>query len=302
MKTILKISLVLNLGLLASLAFIWTNRSENLVAMAMPVTSKIKPSARNIEVSATLTAQQIKPQPFHWSQLESPDYSTYVKNLRRICCPEPTLRAIVTADVDAWHQARSLELEHKLSEFDNLSWSEKLNLNNSRQAWLAELQKLPGQKKSEIATLLGGQRGPTSEAAADAALSSSSDAALSPQMVAALSLQENVNSLSQTATVSSPEVSRSHHTRQNAIVYPLVFREVDPAVANLNAQQMQAIKDLRQTFVDEIGGPGQDPSDPDYLQRWLKAQTDVDKLLQGMLGNMAWETYQVATWTPPPGG
>ena len=65
---------------------------------------------------------------------------------------------------------------------------------------------------------------------------------------------------------------------------------------------MQSIQDLRQTFLDEIGGPDQDPNDPDYLQRWLKAQNDVDQLLQGMLGTMAWETYQAATWTPPPQG
>jgi hypothetical protein len=38
---------------------------------------------------------------FLWSELESPDYATYITNLRSIACPEQTIRDIIIADVNA---------------------------------------------------------------------------------------------------------------------------------------------------------------------------------------------------------
>jgi hypothetical protein len=45
----------------------------------------------NVLVSAT---------PFHWNQVESEDYETYIANLRGIGCPEPTIRDIIVAEVN----------------------------------------------------------------------------------------------------------------------------------------------------------------------------------------------------------
>jgi hypothetical protein len=99
-------------------------------------------------------------------------------------------------------------------------------------------------------------------------------------------------------SVSPASIARNRRaTPPVPVVYPLVFQEANLAALNLNAQQLQAINDLRQTFVDEIGGLNQNPDDPDYLQRWLKAQADVDNLARGLLGIMPWETYQVAAWS-----
>lgn len=39
-------------------------------------------------------------EPFDWAQLESSDYHEYVANLRAIGCPEPTVRDIISADVN----------------------------------------------------------------------------------------------------------------------------------------------------------------------------------------------------------
>jgi hypothetical protein len=43
---------------------------------------------------------------FHWSQIESPDYRTYMDNLRRIGCPEATIRDLITADVQALYRTK----------------------------------------------------------------------------------------------------------------------------------------------------------------------------------------------------
>ena len=41
-----------------------------------------------------------------WSHVESPDYATYIQNLRSIGCPEQTIRDIIIADVNALYAKR----------------------------------------------------------------------------------------------------------------------------------------------------------------------------------------------------
>jgi len=74
---------------------------------------------------------------------------------------------------------------------------------------------------------------------------------------------------------------------------PLVFQEVDISELNLNRDQLQAIDDLRQRFLDEIGGLEQNTNDPAYRERWLKSQPQVDDDLRGMIGVSAFQNYQI---------
>jgi len=241
---------------------------------------KVKPPAQAVAVSAPPIVQQAESQPFNWSQLESADYRTYIKNLRGIGCPEATLRAIVTEDVGALYRKRSRELEQKLADINNSSWSVQFRSFNSQQTLKAELQKLPGEEAAEIADLLGLQPTPAQEVAMNTTPSSQADATPS----------------SQVGATPASQLSRSRNSSQSPPVLPLVFQNVDLHALNLNNQQVQAINDLRQSFVDAIGGLNQDPQDPAYLDRWQKAQPEADLILQGMLGIMAWETYQVLSW------
>jgi len=48
----------------------------------------------------------IRRQFFSWSQVESPDYRTFIANLREIDCPEQTIRDIIIADVNAMFAKR----------------------------------------------------------------------------------------------------------------------------------------------------------------------------------------------------
>jgi hypothetical protein len=43
---------------------------------------------------------------FRWVELESPDYLTYISRLRRIGCPETTVRDLITADLHAAYDAK----------------------------------------------------------------------------------------------------------------------------------------------------------------------------------------------------
>src|SRR5262245_56401034 len=53
--------------------------------------------------------------PFNWSRLESPDYPTYIENLRRVGCPELTVREIISADLDDLFSLRRQVLVAKLA-------------------------------------------------------------------------------------------------------------------------------------------------------------------------------------------
>jgi hypothetical protein len=280
MKLALKISIILNLGLLGGLVFIWANQQREAATSALPAGVKVKPPVEAVAVSAPPIVQQAEPQPFNWSQLESADYRTYIKNLRGIGCPEATLRAIVTADVGALYRKRSQELEQTLADINNSSWSVQFRSFNSQQALKAELQKLPGEEAAEIADLLGLQPTPAQEVAMNTTPSS----------------QANTTPSSQVDATPASQLSRSRNSSRNTPVLPLVFQNVDLHALNLNNQQVQAINDLRQSFVDAVGGLNQDPQDQAYLDRWQAAQPEADLILQGMLGIMAWETYQVLSW------
>jgi hypothetical protein len=74
---------------------------------------------------------------------------------------------------------------------------------------------------------------------------------------------------------------------------PLVLQPVDESALNLTEAQKQEIGQLRQQFMDEIGGTNQDPNDPAYLARWQKAQVRVDDTLRGLFGSKFYVDYRL---------
>jgi len=265
MKAALKSSILLNLGLIGTLIYILANQTPKEAERVSSTVTETGQPTQTVAVSAPPVVSVAGPKLFRWSQLESAgDYRTYVRNLRNIGCPEPTLRAIVTADVDVRYRQRRQKLEQNLAGLAGRSWSDQLAAFNDQQAWKAEFQKLPDEEASEIADLLGLKSAEGPVAAKES----------SPVAVA---------------------TSRSRQDRPGSpVVTPLVFQKVDLSALNLNAQQRQLIEELRQNFADEIGGPNQDPNDPAYRERWQKAQPESDNLMKAMLGMTIFENYQLA--------
>ena len=263
MKTLLKISILLNLGLLGGLFFMVTEKQKAVLPSGpVVVVPETKPSVNPITTGACQIPSRVESKPFRWSQLESTNYHTYIKNLRDIDCPEPTLRAIVVADVDKRYDTKYQQLEQDLTALATNSWSVQLAAYDVQQAIQNQLQKLPSAEAAEIADLLG----------------------LPPVQQAMASTVAGAAPVSQ--------ISR-HPSRATTITMPLIFQDVDPQTLNLNPEQIQAIADLRQNFWNEIGGPNQDASDPAYLERWKKAQPETDNLLRGMIGTSAFQNYQL---------
>jgi hypothetical protein len=68
------------------------------------------------------------------------------------------------------------------------------------------------------------------------------------------------------------------------VCLPMVFEDKALASLNLTDEQKADLDWVRGEFISEIGGLGQAPDDPAYLERWRKAQPKADSLLSGVIG------------------
>lgn len=247
MNRLLKVSISLNLALAGGMMWIWLERHP--VSQAVPKT--LPPTNAGAAIAPPVTSGAAL-EPFRWSQLEATDYHIYVKNLRGIGCPEPTLRAIVTADVHAACQVQARELEGKISALGAVSWTNQISADDTKAALDSELQQIPAEEAAMINDLLGYQPVPA-----------------------------------KVANKRQPKPDRP-------IALPLAMQEIDPTVMNLNDGQKQVIAEIRQNFLEQVGGANQDPTDPAYLERWQRAQPAADAMMRGMLGTSFYQFYQLA--------
>lgn len=256
MKAVLRISILLNLGLISFLILVLSSGRQMNPNVAPPVTSGA--ALDMVEVARDplpVAVPGVESKPFHWSQVESSDYRTYIADLRGIGCPEQTICDIITADVDSLYAPRREALQRQLETGGSFAAGVA-----TRRALEKGLEKLRDEEASLVANLLGTQPAST-------------------EVVVA-------------APPPSREVRRNPGTQEISV--PLAFQEVDPAALKLDSSQVWAISNLRQRFVDQVGGPNQDPNDPAYCERWQKAQPELDDMMRGMIGVNAFQDYQLA--------
>jgi hypothetical protein len=73
---------------------------------------------------------------------------------------------------------------------------------------------------------------------------------------------------------------------------PLAFHDPPPAAAE-NPQIRAGLEELQQNFVEAIGGPNQDPADPEYLKRWITAQRQIDVQYRLLVGTQQFLVEQM---------
>jgi len=294
MKTTLKLSILLNCGLLCGLLLLLAAGGKAHSVAAPPAQFEEPPAAAETAVPATTVPVRGDERPFNWSQLESSDYSTYIANLRSIGCPEQTIRDIITADVDSQYAPRREPLEQKLTG----------NASAKSGALESGLQKMRQEEASLITGLLGTPTtaAKTSTVSAEALASDSvrqEPARAASMLLGSQNATPSMSTLNPRTSEVAVEAALSGSPRKAppaTISLPLVLQPVDPSGLNLNSQQAQVVSDLRQRFIEEVGGPYQDPNDPAYSQRWQASQPQADLDLRGMIGIRAWEGYQMAAW------
>ncbi len=93
------LSVGLNLALLGAVVWLWTSPEP-----ARWIVVETNAPVRVVEKPVTVTV--VEPEAFDWRRVESADYREYIANLRRIGCPEQTVRDIILADVHALYESR----------------------------------------------------------------------------------------------------------------------------------------------------------------------------------------------------
>jgi len=283
MKTSLKISLLVNLFLATMVCRLAFRPKDKPAEAPPPVASQASILAAS---PATVSATQPQPEPFRWHQLDATDYHSYVKNLRAIGCPEPTVRAIVTADVHAAFSQISHALKKNLAALADSSWSNRLTAVNSKQTWEAELQQLPGKEALEIAELLGTQTGTNSIAANDSLATN------------------NVAAATNTAELTPHDrflAARAKQDAERPVAQPLVF-SLDPEIMTVmkpTPAQMEVINNLRQNFQQQLANTSQNPDDPAYLKQYQAAQIEADEQANMLLGPEFWLQAYLRSRTVP---
>jgi len=254
MKKRLRISLFANLTFLGSVIFLLADRSNRRPSAAPATEVGGRPPAPTAAAAATETLPQASPEPFHWSNLEATDFPTYIANLRSIGCPEPTIRDIITADVEASIYASRRE-QVKLS---LAKTSGAMLASIARQNLETAILQLNQEEAELVAALLGPATSANALAAEDPAASR----------------------------------IRRKRAREIPIAMPLVLEKMDLTELKLNDNQIAAMAEIRQEFLEQIGGPNQDPADPAYRNRWQQAQADVNDQLEALIGQSAYQTHQ----------
>jgi hypothetical protein len=299
MKTALSISIFLNCALLGILAFLLLSGRLGRNPVDAPVNADTLRPGSEAVMSAPVATPATVVTPFQWSQIESADYPSYIANLRAIGCPEQTIRDIITADVDSnLYAARRQPLEEKRA-------APTLAGRLEAEARLRELNK---QEASAIAAMLAPASAATrttpttpflgvgSSALADVALAPANSVLASPGAQSIIPVRSHPEP-STSGTAAAFSASPSPGQKPPVMIsVPLVFHEVDPSILTLNPQQAQVVDDLRQKFIEAVGGPNQDPNDPAYLQRWQASQPEVDVDLWTLLGINAFQAHQIAAW------
>jgi LysM repeat protein len=95
-RVLLLLSLLANVVLAAGL-LVSTRRAHALASIS---------SLEDTNSTVVKTNVVVRRQFISWSHVESPDYTTYIANLRSIGCPEQTIRDIIIADVNTLYARR----------------------------------------------------------------------------------------------------------------------------------------------------------------------------------------------------
>lgn len=201
-----------------------------------------------------------------WSQLESTDYSVYMANLRAFGCPPETIRDIILGDVESLFAQKEKDVQDQAA---------------AAGATAALPEKLAALRQEEL-QLIAQLLGPQAEAYVAALHAGSDTAPSSAEPQTAQTVQQPAVPLNAVALAKL----------QQPAAIPLALVSPDPSL-QLSEDQADRLETLRKAFVDAVGGPNQNPNDPQYLIRWRKAQADADDQLRTYFGQDLYYKFQL---------
>jgi hypothetical protein len=327
-KRLFALSFLLNLVLLALAGYLAVRKPGTPAMANQP--STIGPPLPVAIQSTHDSRPQLASKPFDWSRLESSDYKTYISNLRAIGCPEQTIRDIITADVDSLYSRKSNGLPERelqrLRQEENdvivsllgpspeteggfaragLSARDSTSLN-------AGIQGVAGQGSTVQMTTSQGWISRSSAAGGKVTTPNSPAAWKATQPGSMAWSADSANPAGQNFTAQGGTAQNAptqgpvnqngpNPQRDVRVSAPLAFQTVDPNALKVSDEQQQVLAQIRQNFVAALGGDNQDPSTPQYLNRWQNAQRQSDEEMRAMLGGQAFLQYQLQIAHQTPG-
>jgi hypothetical protein len=93
----------------------------------------------------------VRRQPFMWNEIESTNYPTYIANLRRIGCPQKTIRDIIVADVNDLFAER---IAHEIVIPEQKWWLPDPDM-DALEAGMNQVHALEAEKNQMLTELLG---------------------------------------------------------------------------------------------------------------------------------------------------
>jgi LysM repeat protein len=149
MRSVFLVSLVLNVVLAVALVTWFTSTPDHQPRVVRPINAAAVNS--NYLPRIVKTNVLVRPRAFTWREIESPDYATYVQNLRELGMPEPTIRDIIVADVDQLFIKRKRGEDAK----QDLEWWRATPSPTVQSNILARTQALENERAALLEKLLG---------------------------------------------------------------------------------------------------------------------------------------------------
>lgn len=309
-RTILVLSLTLNLGLLAG----WYFSTRTPVAESSPESVVVEGSNETVTVKTNVVVRR---QYFSWQEVESPDYPTYIANLKDIGCPDQTIRDIIVADVNKLYAAKKREARGEPKKFEywkagnpwmgqldadymaNTRALEEEKLNVLRQLGIepdAKMQMsslidpsdalgsmfgfLPEEKQVSVMKIMQDMQTEMAEAAGDGA-GFDAEAMLEAQR----KTEEAIKA------VLSPEQFRDYELRMSMTANTMRNQLAgwDP-----DEQAFLQVYDLRKTFDDEFSMLSRGNETDAERQRRQEAEAQLNETIKQALGDQQYEAYERA--------
>ncbi len=231
-----------------------------------------EPSAQDSAEAAPRGIAPLPPKPFHWKQIDSPDFATFVRNLRGIGCPEATIRHIVQAELQQAYLDKRQQLQAALTTLPQGTERAKLQ---------QEFQLLDQEEAQVLQSLVEAQGAPKAENSP-----ASASAAPTPKT--------NVTAIESIPTAFLVGNDPSQPTLRSPGELSVI--PTDPRLA---PQDTQILRGMRDRFAGSLGDSVNDPASAAYKKKWATARRDSDDFFSSMYGGdnyirMQLEAYQRA--------
>ncbi len=270
---------------------IWPRHNEAI--SPEPAIAQSEVGLEHLPTEKTTPLSAIPPKPFDWTELESSDFKQYMTNLRRIGCPEETIRDLVVAEVNKLYAPKFAMLTRQGQHYDY--W--KPASRKPREDLARQLEALRSEKRALLKTLLGIESDPHEQWAnisVDQLIEQGRFGFLSDEkqkqvreILARYDLTQDGDPRllreqrrQELAQVLSPEELYAFDLRDSNAADSIRNRFGD---ADLSEAEYKKLFDLRKAYEDAVGAVA-DNSDPEKMRKRSEARKALDEAYKEAVG------------------